>query len=543
MTAPVRTATVQFKAEGVPDVQAATRAVQRAAEDASKNVRDATRAGLETAADRAREKWGMAGREIAKSMADLGRTGQLAGRELKQLAVVGGEMAVMFSPMGNISSAVALLTLGITQMFVRMRDESRRAAEAVEEDFKRLARGGSLEAQTSTLMTLYSGDQWASEADKAKDPKLRGLAWLRGKNAAYNQFLAGGSGLGVTAMTKAETQALAELEAQYAKVAALVDGTLKTVVEKSDFLRRLGIEQKRKEEKEALKLQRIEDNRTMLELAGRSELAWKKQWREKLPVGPAASDWMQQLLRNPDTAGVVMGALQGKGVSTDWQKDAGSGLGFKPWTLDEKQWKKDFAQTLLVISDHAKGQADNVRKTLNPIGVAMAEGIAETLQSSLSAAFETLFSGGGLRASLANLARTMVAGIGHLLSALGSAALMASKLMSSFLESIAEMNPWKGAAIAVAMMAAGAALGAAARGATAAAGGGGGSAYAASAISANNNEQVTRILWGADSVTVAAGMTPRQSNTFVIVGPGDPQAQRAIQELLRNANRRGGSAL
>ena len=48
-----------------------------------------------------------------------------------------------------------------------------------------------------------------------------------------------------------------------------------------------------------------------------------------------------------------------------------------------------------------------------------------------------------------------------------------------------------------------------------------------------------QIIFGATSATTAAGMQPRSSTNVTIIGPNDPSAQRAMQELLAKANSRG----
>jgi hypothetical protein len=49
----------------------------------------------------------------------------------------------------------------------------------------------------------------------------------------------------------------------------------------------------------------------------------------------------------------------------------------------------------------------------------------------------------------------------------------------------------------------------------------------------------TQLIFGQTSATTAAGMTPRQSMNVTVIGPNDPSAQRAIQELMTKANSRG----
>jgi hypothetical protein len=48
-----------------------------------------------------------------------------------------------------------------------------------------------------------------------------------------------------------------------------------------------------------------------------------------------------------------------------------------------------------------------------------------------------------------------------------------------------------------------------------------------------------QIIFGQTSATTASGMTPRQATNVTIIGPNDPSAQRAMQELLNKANSRG----
>lgn len=48
-----------------------------------------------------------------------------------------------------------------------------------------------------------------------------------------------------------------------------------------------------------------------------------------------------------------------------------------------------------------------------------------------------------------------------------------------------------------------------------------------------------QIIFGATSATTAAGMTPRSSTNVTIIGPNDPTAQRALQELMTKADSRG----
>jgi hypothetical protein len=66
-------------------------------------------------------------------------------------------------------------------------------------------------------------------------------------------------------------------------------------------------------------------------------------------------------------------------------------------------------------------------------------------------------------------------------------------------------------------------------------GGAGGLTYSAASSAAPTQQ----IIFGATSATTAAGMTPRSSTNVTIIGPNDPSAQRAMQELMAKADSRG----
>jgi hypothetical protein len=45
------------------------------------------------------------------------------------------------------------------------------------------------------------------------------------------------------------------------------------------------------------------------------------------------------------------------------------------------------------------------------------------------------------------------------------------------------------------------------------------------------------------AAAAAGGLSPMQPMNVTIIGPNDPSAQRQMQELLRNAQRRGGTTI
>jgi hypothetical protein len=185
-------------------------------------------------------------------------------------------------------------------------------------------------------------------------------------------------------------------------------------------------------------------------------------------------------------------------------------------------------------ADAAKQIEDQLRETFaNAVGNSIGDGIA--------AGFERGFATGKIGEGFKALAGTMLAGLGSAMIQFGQASLVASQFMQRIKDSLAAMSP-KGAIIAsLAMIAAGGALRGVASRAFGGMGGGGGIPVTPTTqfgIPMGQNAP-TQLIFGATSATTAAGMTPRQAINVTIIGPNDPTAQRAMQELMRNANQRG----
>jgi hypothetical protein len=112
--------------------------------------------------------------------------------------------------------------------------------------------------------------------------------------------------------------------------------------------------------------------------------------------------------------------------------------------------------------------------------------------------------------------------------------------MTKIQTALASFLPGGAIAASIAMIGLGAALKGTAR---AAFGGGSRGGGAASSIvsfgGGMSSGQTTQIIFGATSATTAAGMQPRSATNVTIIGPNDPTAQRAMQELLAKANSRG----
>lgn len=515
MTAPVRSVGVEFKASGVPEVQAAARAAQRAVADAANGTSAASTRSIGLAADSAREKWGMAGREISKTFATFGSSGAVTGRELRQLATVGGEMAVMFSPIGPIASAIALLTLGIVAMFKRARDEQ---SETQRQFLKGL--GDMASAADYAGLQGNAGKMWRGNFN-TKTMKFEGGVdtlgaqerALKGRGANVFDLGAPGAlkefyGQTVTNPLDGKEMSVKDLLSQYRQTIAVLQTPLAAPRGPRGAI--TVTENLSKDADAAKKAREAELKHIGMEFGAS---------RARVPLGPEHIAAVDRIAANLGLTSPVIKSM----LPTQEQMDKELGKTFK----DLDNW----------AIDKLPGIAAELSAQMHPIGTAIADGICSSLASGLQEGLGRALSGdlgGGVKAATSAILR----GLGDMFAAIATKALMMSQMMITF-RTWLTANPWAAAAVAVAMMAAAAAMGGRA--------GGGGSSggYAAtsaasSVASAASGDSVTRLLWGADSSALAAGLTPRSATNITVIGPNDPTAQRAIQELLKNANRRGG---
>jgi tape measure domain-containing protein len=184
---------------------------------------------------------------------------------------------------------------------------------------------------------------------------------------------------------------------------------------------------------------------------------------------------------------------------------------------------------------------DAVTATMKTIQESMAGKIAGTfadaIAAGMQAAVATRSIGEGFRAFTA----VLLSGIGDMLVKFGTQALLMSKLMASFYAKL-PTNPAAAAGIALAMIAVGGALKGAA---TLASGGGGGGGSVSASIGAfgggtgGGTARLPGLTFGPTASATAGSLTAAAPVNVTIIGPNDPSAQRQMQELIANAQRRG----
>jgi hypothetical protein len=173
-----------------------------------------------------------------------------------------------------------------------------------------------------------------------------------------------------------------------------------------------------------------------------------------------------------------------------------------------------------------------------------AQSIVNSLGDGIASGFAALTApGGNIGKAFNAFTGMMLGGIGDAMIRFGVAGLGFAKLQEKIMTMLSSLNPKGAIAASLLMIAAGGALKGAAAGMFQRGTGGVGITSVGGAGMGTGlgmgQGTTTQLIFGATSATTAAGMTPRSSMNVTIIGPNDPTAQRAMQELMRNANQRG----
>lgn len=189
------------------------------------------------------------------------------------------------------------------------------------------------------------------------------------------------------------------------------------------------------------------------------------------------------------------------------------------------------------LAASAKAWQERINELAMQIKFALGDTLGNALADGIQTAIEQKSIGAGFKA----MTQTLLRGLGDMMIQFGKASLVASTLMDTIFKALAKALPGGAIVASLAMIAAGAAL----KGAAGAAfggggGGGGGGGFTApmAAVAAGAMTLPTQFYGptAAGSSATIAAMTPMN---VTIVGPNDPAAQRQMQELMRNAQRRG----
>ena len=184
---------------------------------------------------------------------------------------------------------------------------------------------------------------------------------------------------------------------------------------------------------------------------------------------------------------------------------------------------------------------DNVLATAQKLG----DQLRDTLGASIASAFETLVTRGAtIGDAFGALGATLLRGLGDMLVTFGTALLPVAKLFAGVVASLTSLNPVAMTAAAVGLIAIGGMMRGAAGRAFGGIGGGSAPVMAGGGLGGlAGPATLPGLSFGPTMASSAASVPAAAPVNVTIIGPNDPQAQRQMQELIRNAQRRGGTTI
>lgn len=523
MTAPVRTIAAKFTAEGSETVEraiarvtaASTTASERAARAAAqaatrtieaqritaasyeRSLRAAERAAYaeesmrQRVAQRATSRVGMTARSMAVSLDQIAVAGDASGAVLRRVATDAANFALMFSTKGPILAAIGIAGLAVFNFFAKAREERQRLEDESIAGLKRMQDAGDLTGMKQRLMDIDRGTPGEGFKDSLA-ARQKAIDDLRNApNPFLNPVKAAAFELARLNGIKEEEAAVRALKEEYDRLAAAI-----------------------------MNFQRPNALPTTTPIVTRAKGGRIFPEFRGAPHTPRESVDMSALEARVDER--LAGTFRPLGDPKKFIQQLNTDLAetFAQIKIPPMpamiQWQQDFADT---------------------VAGAMVAGFAGGIEQAIAS--------GSIGDGFKALGAILLAGLGSAMIDFGKAALVASTLMAKVKAALATLNPWMGAAAAVALIAAGSVLRGVATRAFGGMGGGGGGVGGvggmsfAGAAAGGTMDMSTRLVFGNNSVSTAAGMTPRQANNITIIGPDDPRAQRAITELLNNASGRG----
>lgn len=182
---------------------------------------------------------------------------------------------------------------------------------------------------------------------------------------------------------------------------------------------------------------------------------------------------------------------------------------------------------------------NNVINTALQLG----EQLRQTLGAGIASAFETLVTRGAtIGDAFGALGATLLRGLGDMLVQFGTSLLPVATLFHGVVNSLRSLNPVAMTAAAIGLIAIGGMMRGAAGRAFGGVGGGSAPVIAGAGLGgAGGPMTLPGLTFGPTAAATGATMAPRSNIAVTVIGPNDPSAQRQIQELIRNADRRGGT--
>lgn len=483
------------KEEGAATVQAALARLKTETQAVANDMKVTAQAVTNTgnAMQGAAAKTQIAGDRAAKAAIgfaavgnSLARTGSITADMGTRIIEAGSQISMMFGPSGlAVAALLGFATAAITS-FSKASTEAKKMAEDTQKALREMVLAGDVAQITKRLRNVQDG-----LLDLTSGEFVGGLDDLRKQYDQLRQSI-----LNTTAAQEGRRLTAQEMAANKQRIADL-----------------------RELERQIRSLEATE--RSLLrarELAGRFGTAGGGAGAGAVTGG----------------AGRPLGGLPGAGAGV-------TGVGRAPFDLGAIQAAIPQA-TGIILTDAQKAAVD----LANGIQQTFQQNVGGALVAGISMGIEQAVASGSIGEGFRALGSMLLAGLGDAMIRFGSTTAAFAQFMATIMESLSNLMPGGALAASIAMIAFGSALKGVARGMFG--GQGGGAAVSIGSFGGGGGGfgggmggamPTTQLIFGQTSATTAAGMTPRQSMNVTVIGPNDPSAQRAIQELMTKANSRG----
>lgn len=464
------------------------------------------------------------GRQMGRTAAQMVVAGNIATGSITNLTHAVGGLALSMGPGGILAVAVGGLVVFWKRAFDTMRADVKKMQLEMVSDTRR-------------MFALMS--QAAREADL--DGVRSALTDVRGGQA----FVIGEQQLRLLPEQERRTalleRGLTRLREEYGRIQGVIaqaaeDERLWTASSVNRTAERAA---RMREQRDVLKqlLPLATEYRVAIDTLARTEGVLLSQ-RERLAAQERAAvneriAAQDRLARGTTGAASASGASTVSGTRLFTAREMGA-AGMRGAELP-KSFGEEFRKLEAQAREESARLAYTIRETLaTDIGQSVADGIV--------AGFAALTSSGSIGNAFRAFTGMMLGGIGDAMIKFGLASKGFAILQDRIMSALSSLNPKGALAGSLLMIAAGGVLKGAAAGmfqrgtggtGFTTVGGGAGGGFGGSEAPA------TRIVFGPTSAGLAAGLTPVVAPNITVIGPNDPTAQRAIEEILRNANRRG----
>lgn len=201
---------------------------------------------------------------------------------------------------------------------------------------------------------------------------------------------------------------------------------------------------------------------------------------------------------------------------------------------------KDLAATIAQINDAVNSpelaaQMQQVR--FDTLKEGMADGVSGAIEDGFTSGLTAALQTGRIGELFKAMGQTMVQQIASMMVDVALTFIKFASMIAR-IKSFLIANPVAAVLAAAAMLTLAHSLGGGTKGGDVV-GAGGASGYTTAMMPRGMNT-TTQLTFGTTSANLASSMTAAQPMTFNIIGTNDPAAQRAIQEMVSKANRRGG---